>query len=104
MPPSWFHHRRSPRADPTGRRTARVTEALARLAEVRRGGMGTSEERSIRLAFRIRFGPGQGGPLRFRSARRKPGADPESGGVPVSPDRPGSLSGGAAAALEFEND
>jgi hypothetical protein len=37
----------------------------------------------------------------FRS-RRPRGKDPESGGVPVEPDKPRDLTGGAAAALDFE--
>jgi hypothetical protein len=40
--------------------------------------------------------------LRRRKGRR--GADPDEGGVPVEPDRPSTLSGGAAAALEFDAD
>ena len=36
-----------------------------------------------------------------RRGRRK-GKDPEAGGVPVEPDRPDTLSGGAAAALEWD--
>lgn len=34
--------------------------------------------------------------------RRRPGKTPEDGGVPVEPNRPNTLSGGAAAALEFD--
>jgi hypothetical protein len=41
---------------------------------------------------------GRGGP------RRKPGREPDAGGVPATPDRPKNLSGGAAAAMEFEDD
>ncbi|HZG08732.1 MAG TPA: hypothetical protein VEZ70_07130 [Allosphingosinicella sp.] len=108
MPPFWTHYRRSPRADPQGGPSARVAEAVARLAELRRQGSRTSEERSIHLSVRIRMGPGRGGlhggPLRWRSTRRRPGSDGQAGGVPVRPDRPGHLSGGAAAALEFEKD
>ena len=37
----------------------------------------------------------------LRRPRRRPG-DPDEGGVPVEPDRPGTLSGGAAAAMDFE--
>ena len=42
--------------------------------------------------------------LRIRM-RRKPrkGSGLEGGGVPVEPDRPNTLSGGAAAALEFDD-
>ena len=38
---------------------------------------------------------------RRRPRRRK---DLDEGGVPVEPDKPKNLSGGAAAALEFEDD
>jgi hypothetical protein len=38
-----------------------------------------------------------------RPKRRRRRPDVEDGGVPVSPDRPRNLSGGAAAALDFEN-
>ena len=38
----------------------------------------------------------------LRRKRSRRGADPEDGGVPVEPNRPDTLSGGAAAALDFE--
>jgi hypothetical protein len=38
----------------------------------------------------------------FLRKRRGRGPDPDEGGVPVEPDRPSTLSGGAAAALDFE--
>jgi hypothetical protein len=34
--------------------------------------------------------------------RRRKGKDPDQGGVPVEPNRPSTLSGGAAAPLEFD--
>jgi hypothetical protein len=37
----------------------------------------------------------------LRRTRRRRGGDPDEGGVPVEPDRPDTLSGGAAAALDF---
>jgi hypothetical protein len=37
-------------------------------------------------------------------ARRRKGKDPDRGGVPVEPNRPNTLSGGAAAAIEFEGE
>jgi hypothetical protein len=40
----------------------------------------------------------------LRRKRSRRGDDPEDGGVPVEPDRPNTLSGGAAAALEFDED
>jgi hypothetical protein len=36
--------------------------------------------------------------------RRRKDKDPDQGGVPVEPNRPNTLSGGAAAALEFDGD
>jgi len=41
--------------------------------------------------------------LRARKRRGKRGRNPEDGGVPVEPDKPRGLEGGAAAALEFDN-
>ena len=45
------------------------------------------------------------GPIRvaIKRWRRRPGKKPEDGGVPVEPNRPNTLSGGAAAALEFDD-
>ena len=40
--------------------------------------------------------------LRAAQRRRKP-KDKDKGGVPVEPDRPRNLSGGAAAELEFDD-
>ena len=40
----------------------------------------------------------------LRRKRRRKGEDPDEGGVPAVPDRPSTLSGGAAAALEFDGD
>jgi hypothetical protein len=37
-------------------------------------------------------------------ARRRKGKDPDRGGVPVEPNRPNTLTGGAAAPLEFEGE
>ena len=55
-----------------------------------------------------------GGPSKRRShlamlalvamlTRRRKDKDPDHGGVPVEPNRPSTLSGGAAAALEFDD-
>ena len=41
-------------------------------------------------------------PLRH-GRKPKRGRDLDDGGVPVEPDRPRNLSGGAAAALEFDD-
>lgn len=35
--------------------------------------------------------------------RRRKDKDPDQGGVPVEPNRPSTLSGGAAAGLEFDD-
>lgn len=35
--------------------------------------------------------------------RRRKDKDPDQGGVPVQPNRPNTLNGGAAAALEFDD-
>jgi len=42
-------------------------------------------------------------PAYLRSRRKKRGPDLEDGGVPVEPNRPKDMSGGAAAALEFDD-
>ena len=39
----------------------------------------------------------------LKSRRRKRDKDNEDGGVPVVPNRPNTLSGGAAAELEFDD-
>ena len=41
-------------------------------------------------------------PAYLRGRRKKRGPDFEEGGVPVEPNRPKDMSGGAAAALEFD--
>ena len=41
---------------------------------------------------------------RRRRRRARRGKDLDDGGVPVEPNKPKNLSGGAAAALEFEDD
>ena len=42
-------------------------------------------------------------PPSIRMRRRKRDEDDEDGGVPVEPNRPNTLSGGAAAELEFDD-
>ena len=42
--------------------------------------------------------------LAVKGKRRGPGKTPDAGGVPVEPDSPRGLSGGAAAALDFEEE
>jgi hypothetical protein len=39
----------------------------------------------------------------LKRRKRKPGKDNDRGGVPVEPDRPQNLTGGAAAELDFED-
>ena len=63
--------------------------------------------RSIRFAISRAFGS----PTAYQAwldaeNRRRRGKDKgkDSGGVPVEPDRPNTLSGGAAAPLEFDAD
>jgi len=62
------------------------------------------------LRFRRRTGrfeidPRFEGPIPpFLRSRKKKRPDLDEGGVPVEPDKPKNLSGGAAAALEFDED
>ncbi|MFN3725344.1 MAG: hypothetical protein ACK4SZ_03460 [Allosphingosinicella sp.] len=42
--------------------------------------------------------------LHAKRKRRPPGKDHDPGGVPVEPDSPRDLSGGAAAPLDFEDE
>ncbi len=86
------------------RRAEAMARTAARLALLRRQALERLETQRARLAERmmqrgVRLGPGPAG------NRRKPGPrqDREDGGVPVSPDRPKNLSGGAAAKLIFED-
>jgi hypothetical protein len=58
--------------------------------------------RKLRSGVRgLSFTPGfrDIGPKGSWKKKRK---DPDSGGVPAEPDRPNTLTGGAAAALDFE--
>ena len=43
-------------------------------------------------------------PPNFGKRRRRRDRDKDEGGVPVEPNKPKNLSGGAAAALEFDED
>jgi hypothetical protein len=65
---------------------------------------GPLEVQSARLAHQLRLRLSWTAPRPFGRPKRKPGDDPEIGGVPAVPDRPKNLSGGAAAAMEFEED
>jgi len=40
---------------------------------------------------------------RLKRDRRDPFREPDAGGVPVEPDKPNTLSGGAAAPLEYDD-
>jgi hypothetical protein len=42
--------------------------------------------------------------LHIRRRRRGPDKDLDEGGVPVEPDRPKTLDGGAAAQLDFDDE
>lgn len=64
----------------------------------------------VRIRFRRRvYRPNKGSiwddllPAYLRARRKKRGPDLEEGGVPVEPNRPKDMSGGAAAALEFDD-
>jgi hypothetical protein len=53
---------------------------------------------------RLQFEPGfEARRWKFWKPRPRRGRDLDDGGVPVEPDRPRDLSGGAAAALEFDD-
>jgi hypothetical protein len=71
---------------------------------VERGAMPTRDSLKRKLrrpaGRRTGFDALLGSPFLRRPRRRGP--DPDEGGVPVEPDRPHTLSGGAAAALDFE--
>jgi hypothetical protein len=60
------------------------------------GRRGRADPSGRAAAYRARW-DGSG---RRPKRRRDPGAEP--GGLPVRPDRPSGLSGGAAAALDFD--
>ena len=76
----------------------RQSELIGLARDSRRGSAWV--QRAIRDAFN-RSVDWNWGPVR---KRRRRGPEAEDGGVPVTPDRPRNLSGGAAAALDFEND
>jgi hypothetical protein len=61
----------------------------------KRHGLTLSQLRTIKIVIATRLGPN-------RRKDKKRGRKDE-GGVPVDPNRPHTLSGGAAAALEFDD-
>jgi hypothetical protein len=87
-----------------GRHGRLMEEVAARLFETAQRHGGQFDEQRTKLAHRLRLRGAWITPRPFGRPRRKPGGEPESGGVPAVPDRPKNLSGGAAAALEFETD
>jgi hypothetical protein len=54
-------------------------------------------------ARRRRHPPPSSEPLRYGSDKRRRDRDLDEGGGPVEPNNPKGLSGGAAAALEFDD-
>jgi hypothetical protein len=86
------------------RHSRTMEQVAAKLFEIaQRNGVQLDEQRG-HLAHRLRLRGAWTTPRPFNRPRRKPGDQPESGGVPAVPDRPKNLSGGAAAAMEFEED
>ena len=81
-----------------------MEQAAARLFEMEQRRSDLLDEQRMRLAQRLRLRGGWTAPRPFKQTRRRPSDEPESGGVPAIRDRPRNLSGGAAAALEFEED
>jgi hypothetical protein len=81
-----------------------MEEVVAKLFEMAKGRAAELDEQRAQRADRLRLRAAWTPRRPFKRPRRKPGDEPESGGVPAVPDRPKNLSGGAAAALEFETD
>lgn len=59
--------------------------------------------RKRRLDSSRSFGIQVSGWIEAQKRRRRRRKDLDDGGVPVGPDKPKNLSGGAAAALEFDD-
>jgi hypothetical protein len=89
---------------PVDRHGRVMEEVIARLVETAKRHGAQLDEQRTNLSHRLRLRGGWNSPRPLGRPRRKPGGEPESGGVPAVPDRPKNLSGGAAAALEFEAD
>jgi hypothetical protein len=101
VPPNPFEQGRRFRAGADGHRRV-MEQAAARMFEMAQRHSERLEEQRLRLAQRLRLRGGWIAPRPLN--RRKPGREPDAGGVPAVPDRPKNLSGGAAAALEYEED
>jgi hypothetical protein len=86
------------------RHSRTMEQAAARMFEMAQRHSDLLDAQRLRLAERLRLRGGWTAPRPFNRPRRKPGDAGESGGVPAVPDRPKNLSGGAAAAMEFEED
>jgi hypothetical protein len=103
MPTDPFHQGRRIRLH-AERHSRTIERAAARLFEMAQRHGDLPDEQRVRLAEWLRLRGGWTGPRPFNRPRRKGGDTPESGGVPAVPDRPKNLSGGAAAAMEYEED
>lgn len=86
-----------------GRHRISLEQVAARFFEMTQRHSDPLDEHRVRLAGQLRLRGGWTSPRPLKRPRRKPGGEPESGGVPAVPDRPKNLSGGAAAAMEFED-
>ncbi len=122
-PEDWFEECRRRAAEAAQRRRDRLVRAAAQRAEARKRHAGTKAAAVARMteihdrhhqllgtalarmfqAMRLRQA-GRPVPDIKPGRRRRRRPDVEDGGVPVTPDRPRNLSGGAAAALDFENE
>ena len=78
---------------------ARQAGLTALMREGRRAWLAGDRARAEAL---LRLAQGWNPDPKPKRRRRRP--DVEDGGVPVSPDRPRNLTGGAAAPLDFENE
>ena len=121
-PDEWFEAHRRRQSEAEARRRDRLAQAAARRAEARKRRAGTKAATAARMTaihehrhplpgtllarmFRAEWLRETGRPfpeIKSKRPRRRP--DVEDGGVPVRPDRPRNLSGGAAAELDFENE
>ena len=87
-----------------GRQRSTLEQVAARVFEMAQRHGALLDEQRTQLAYRLRLRGGWTAPRPSSRPGRKPGDEPHGGGVPAVPDRPKNLSGGAAAALEFEED
>lgn len=121
-PEEWFEAHRRRQSEAEARRRDLLARAAARRAEARKRRAETKaaavarmtaihEHRHLPLGallarmFRAERLRKAGRPLpEIKPNRRRRRPDVEDGGVPVRPDRPRNLTGGAAAELDFENE